>query len=101
MYGITLRSKPTARDDEAAVPTTGTAIPLTVSIRQVKIYVSGRAYIGIGLDDSPPTASETNSTHQEASTEIVYVLDGHAAYGTHVYVYAAAGTIICRISFYS
>lgn len=98
-----MRSKPIARDDAAAVDTDGSAfaIPTTVAARLVKIYVSARAFIGLGGDDSPPAATEDNTTHQEAATEVVYTLDGHTTLdGSHVYVYAVTGTLTARVSFY-
>jgi hypothetical protein len=99
----TVRAKPLARDEGSSIPTTGTAfpIPTTVAVHQIKVWVDDAAYVGIGTAASPPAASETNSVHQEADTELVLTLDGiWQTDGTYIYVYSKAATTTARISFF-
>ncbi len=68
---------------------------------QVTIYVSGQAFIGFGPDNTPPAASTSNSTYQEATTVAAYDINfPNTANVTHIYVYAASGTIDARVSWF-
>ena len=97
------RSKPIGRDEATGITTDGEAFPIpngTAVTQQFKVFVTDPAYIGVGVSGTPPAASETNSVHQEADTEVVYTLDGTPALEQFVYIYSKATTIDGRISFF-
>ncbi len=64
--------------------------------------IRDRAYVGLGNVLTPiPAASATNSVYQEANTEVVYTLDGVSQTdGSHLYVYAVAGTVDVHVSYF-
>jgi hypothetical protein len=103
-----LRSLPHGRDTDTAVDTSGTAVAIPDGSTdpffpptQVKIYVSALALIGWGPDNTPPTASATNTVYQEATTEVVYdIAFPSDATIDHLYIYAATGTVDYRVSFF-
>lgn len=98
------RSKPIGRDEDTGIDTNGSAfaIPNTGPlVQQFKVYVTAAAYVGVGDSASPPAASASNTVHQEATTEVVYTLDGiRQTDGAYVYVYAKASTIDARVSYF-
>lgn len=98
------RAKPLGRNEGTSITTSGSAFALPTTgplVQQFKIYVTAAAYVGMGDAASPPAASASNSVHQEATTEVVYTLDGvRQTDGAYVYVYAKSGTIDARVSFF-
>ena len=98
------RTKPLSRATDATAPTTGTAfaIPDTANVTQVEILLSADGYIGMGDDASPPTAADTNTTYAFANTLVTLYLDGvRQRDGAFVYVYAASGTLVAKLSYYA
>lgn len=102
-----LRGLPISSYTEAAAPTTGVAVPIPdgsedpwIAATAVKIWVSAEALVGMGPDNTPPTAAAANTVIQQSSTEEVYVLGLPDDALDHIYVYAASGTIGVDVSFF-
>lgn len=104
-----MRSLPHSRDTDSGITTSGVAYAIPTGsadpwfpATQATIYVSALAFIGFGLDDSPPAAADTNTVYQEGTTVVDYDIGDITARvpPTHIYVYAASGTIDARISWF-
>lgn len=102
-----LYSRPAGgRDTDAAVDTDGAAYSLLSSVsrpiktKQVTVFVDALAFVGFGTSATPPAPTEANTVYQEANTVIPYVVTGNDASETFIYVYAASGTVLVRVSMY-
>jgi predicted cation transporter len=104
-----MRALPHSRLTDALVPTTGTAFPIPdgsvapfFPALQVKVFVDGLAHVGLGSVLTPiPATAATTTVYQEADTEVVYDIDVlNNALLDHLYIYADAGTVVARVSFY-
>jgi hypothetical protein len=56
--------------------------------------------VGIGPDNTPPTAADDNCVVQQATTEEVYTLGLSDSTLDFIYIYAASGTIAYDLSFF-
>lgn len=98
-----LRARPLYRAINASVGTAGAAFELRtttarpVTTHQIVVEVTGRAFVGVGRDSSPPAATTENSDYQPAG-ERLYTFDGNREYERYLYVYAETGTVEARVS---
>lgn len=82
-----------------AIPTEATT-PF-IAPTQVKIYVSAKAYIAFGDDDSAETTPPARKVIQQAATEEVYTLTGIVDDGLdYIWVYSLSSTLDADVSFF-
>lgn len=103
-----MRSLPHSRANPTAIDTTGTAVAIPDGSvapffppTQVKIYVTGQAYVGFGKDTSVVAAATTNTVYQEAATEEVYDINFPPTTSmSYLFIYATGANIDARVSFF-
>jgi hypothetical protein len=102
-----LPAVPMSKSSSASVDTSGVAIAIPdgsltpfFPATAAKIWVSAEAYVGIGPDNTPPTAADDNCVVQQATTEEVYTLGLSDSTLDFIYIYAASGTIAYDLSFF-
>jgi len=67
---------------------------------QVKVYVSAKAYVGLGSSDTAAT-TPANVVIQQAATEEVYVLTGiEDGAQDYIWIYSLTSTLDADVSFF-
>lgn len=101
-----LRARPLYRATHAAVDTNGQAFQVQttdtrpVKVHQVVVSSDGLGFVGIGVSSTPPAPTTSNTAYLEAGQPYVLTLDGNDALERYVYVYAASGTVLVRLSMF-
>lgn len=98
---------PHSRATATGAGTTGVAIPIPngstapyFAPTVARIETTELSYIGWGEDDSPPTASATNTVYQQADVERDYVIPVGDSTIDFLYVYSRSATTDVFVSFF-
>ncbi len=106
-----MQSLPHSRSSGTAIDTNGVAFAIPTGnaapwfpATQAAIYVSALAYIGWGTSGTVPAAATSNTVYQEGTTVVDYTVgfpsDASDTPISHIYIYAASGTVDARVSWF-